>query len=96
MKNFKKRYLEMRNDGKYDLQFFFEYYLSKGGLIKDGNEFTEYFMYTHENMQTPPGYPPIRVRAGEVDRKSVLNFLDGVFGITILSDKEGNLIKAIG
>lgn len=85
----------MRNSGKYELDFFFNYYLSKGGIVNDPNEFTETFLYTHTQPPTPPGFPPIKIRDGEVDRASVLNFLDGVFGLVILSNKDGQFLKIV-
>lgn len=85
----------MRNSGKYELDFFFNYYLSKGGVVNDPNEFTETFLYTHIHHPTPSGFHPIKMRDGEVDRESVLSFLDGVFGLTILKNKEGKFLKVV-
>lgn len=85
----------MRNSKHYDLEFFYNYFLHKGGKPIDPDEFTEKFVFTHTKQPTPPGYPPIIMRTGEVDRDSVLNFLDGVFKLTILNDKKGNFIKVV-
>jgi hypothetical protein len=93
--DYKNAYIKMRNSGKYELDFFFNYYLSKGGLVNDPNEFTETFLYTHVHHPTPPGFPPIKMRDGEVDRESVLSFLDGVFELTILKNREGKFLKVV-
>lgn len=93
--DFKKAYIKMRNSGKYELDFFFSYYLGKGGVVTDPNEFTETFLYTHTHHPTPPGFPPIKIREGEVDRQSVLEHMDKVFELTVLSNKEGQFIKVI-
>lgn len=93
--DFKGEYIEMRNSGKYDLQFFFNYYLSKGGKLIDPGEFTENFVYTHMVQPTPPGFPEMKMRTGEIDRQSVLNHMDSVFELTILVDKEGKFIKVV-
>lgn len=85
----------MRNSKQYELEFFYNYFISKVNIQIDPNEFTEKFLYTHIEQPTLPGYPKITMRTGEVDRNSVLNFLDGVFELTILNDKEGNFIKVV-
>lgn len=95
MIDFKREYIKMRNSKQYELEFFYNYFISKVGIAVDPNEFTEKFLYTHIDQQTPPGYPKITMRTGEVDRNSVLSFLDGVFQLTILNDKEGNFIKVV-
>ncbi len=93
--DYKRAYIDMRNSGKYDLQFFFDYYLSEGGKETDPAEFTETFLYTHTIHPTPPGFPTMKMRTGEIDRQAVLNHMDTVFELTILSDKEGQFIKVI-
>lgn len=85
----------MRNSGKYELDFFFKYYLSNGGVVKDPNEFTENFLYTHIEHPSPPGFSSIRMRNGEVDRERVLNYMDGVFELAILMSKEKQFLKVI-
>lgn len=93
--DFKKEYIKMRNSGKYELEFFYQYYLSKGGVMTDPNEFTEHFMFTHTLQPTPPGFPPMKIRTGEIDRQAVLNHMDGVFDLMILNDKDGNFLKVV-
>lgn len=95
MRDFKKEYIKMRNDGRYELEFFYNYFLSKVAVAVDPNEFTEKFLYTHTEQPTPPGYPNIIMRTGEIDRESVLNHMDGVFELTILNNKEGQFIKVV-
>lgn len=85
----------MRNLGSYDLGFFYNYYLSKGGVVTDPDEFTERFMFTHMEQQMPAGYPPMKVRTGEIDREMVLEYLDYAFGLMVLKDKDGKFIKVI-
>lgn len=93
--DFKRRYIDMRNSGEYNLQFFFDYYLSEGGKVTTPDEFVETFLYTHTKHPTPPGFPEMKVRTGEIDRQAVLNHLDTVFELTILVDKEGQFKKVI-
>lgn len=93
--DFKKQYIKMRNAGKYELEFFYNYYISKGGMMTDPNEFTENFMFTHTIQPTPPGFPQMKIRSGEIDRQAVLIHMDSVFDLMILSDKDGNFIKVI-
>ncbi len=95
MRDFKKEYIQMRNDERYELEFFYHYYLSKGGKVVDTNEFTEKFLFIHTEQPTPPGYPKIIMRTGEIDRQLVLNYLDGVFELTILNNKEGKFLKVV-
>jgi hypothetical protein len=85
----------MRNSGKYELDFFFNYYLSKGGMVTDPGEFTENFVYIHMVQPTPPGFPEMKIRTGEIDRQAVLNHMDTVFDLTILVDKEGQFKKVV-
>lgn len=96
MNNFKERYVKMRNEGKYDLQFFFNYYLSKGGKLRDPEQFVDNFLYEYVEQQVHPAAPPMRIRTGERDKQAILNHLDGVFEVNILTDSRGNFIKAIG
>ena len=91
----KKEYIKMRNSGKYELDFFFTYYLSRGGEVKDPSEFTEAFIYTHTEHPSPPGFPPIKIRTGEINREEVLNYMDGVFKLTVLKDKQGQFLKVV-
>jgi hypothetical protein len=93
--DFKREYIKMRNSGKYELNFFYNYYLSKGGKVTDPGEFTEHFVYTHTIHPTPANYPPIKIRNGEIDREEVLNHMDRVFELVILKDKENNFIKVV-
>ena len=93
--DYKRAYIDMRNSEKYNLQFFFDYYLGNGGKVTDPGEFTETFLYTHQVQPTPPGFPEMKIRVGEIDRQAVLNHMDTVFGLTILNDKEGKFIKVI-
>jgi len=85
----------MRNSGEYNLQFFFDYYLGNGGKLTEPGEFTENFLYTHVEHPSPPGFPPIKMRTGEIDRQAVLNHMDTVFELTILNDKEGQFKKVV-
>jgi hypothetical protein len=93
--DFKKEYIKMRNSGKYELDFFFNYYISKGGIINDPNEFTETFLYAHEIIPTPPGFPEMKRRVVEVDRQAILNHMDSVFELQILIDRNNNFIKIV-
>lgn len=93
--DFKERYIKMRNEKQYDLQFFYDYYISKGGLLSNPDEFTEHFLYIHEVFPTPAGFPSIKRIVGEIDRQAILGHMDTVFGLTILEDKEFNFIKVV-
>ncbi len=93
--DYKKEYIKMRNEGKFELNFFFNYYLSRGGKMTDPHEFTEHFMYTHTMQPTPPGFPQMKMRTGETDRSAIIDHMDGVFGLTVLMNKDGNLIKVV-
>jgi hypothetical protein len=95
MRDFKKEYITMRNEKRYEIEFFYDYYLSKGGKVVDPNEFTEKFVFTHIEQPTIPGYPKVVMRTGEIDRQEVLNFLDGEFRLTILNDRIGNFLKIV-
>lgn len=93
--DFKREYIRMRNLKSYDLGFFYHYYISKGGAMSDPDEFTETFMFTHMEQQMPAGYPPMKVRTGEIDREMVLKYMDYTFGLSILEDKDGQFIKVV-
>ncbi len=95
MSEFRDRYIQMRNEKKYDLQFFYDYYLSEGGKVTDGDDFMEIFLYNFIEQPMPPGFPPMRVRTGEVDKQTILDYLDGVFNVVVINDKDGNFLKAV-
>lgn len=88
--DFKNRYIVMRNKKEYNLDFFFNYYLSQGGKVKDGNEFVELFLYTHQIF--PNG---MKMVTGEIDKQEVLKHMDGVFGLTTVFDNHGNFVKVV-
>lgn len=90
----KDEYIRMRNKKEYNLDFFFKYYLEKGGKITNPNDFTERFLFTHMEQPTFHGQS-VLMRTGEVDKQEVIRHMDGVFGLSILEDKDGNFIKVV-
>ncbi len=93
--DYKEQYIKMRNEGEYDLNFFYNYYLSQGGSVTDTQDFSEYFLYDLDRQQLHPMLDPVIVRVGSKDRQSILNYLDSVFELTILNDKDNQFIKVV-
>lgn len=78
----KERYVELRNKGNsFLLSLFYEYYLYKGGFIKDFNDFVNYF-----NQY---------LFIFNIDVKDIINNIEKKFNITVVYDKNGKFIKVI-
>lgn len=97
--NYKEEYIKMRNEKRYDLNFFYNYYLSEGGKLTDPNQFTEAFIYNlvKQTVMVHPAQPPQEfwVKAGERDKNEILAYMDRKFGVTILEDKDKQFIKVV-
>lgn len=82
----RERYIELRNKSNsffnnFSLPLFYEYYLHKGGFIKDFNNFAKYFNQ----------YMVIF----DISVNSIFDFMDREFEVTVVYDKNGKFIKVI-
>lgn len=90
--DFKKEYIKMRNEGKYDINFFYKYYISQGGKMTDPQQFTQNFL---NKLVQHPMMHGMMINEGERDKEAIKAHLDNVFELTILTDKQGKFIKVV-
>lgn len=90
--NYKQQYIKMRNEGKYDIKFFYNYYISQGGVMTDPQQFTQNFL---NKLVQHPMMHGMMINEGERDKEAIKAHMDSVFGLTILMDSEGKFIKVV-
>lgn len=78
----KQEYIKMRLNGVYNDTWFFNYYLSQGGTVKDIQRFSilflKYSTNTFENHQ---------------DINFILGYLDDKYKLTLVQDVHNKIIK---
>ncbi len=90
--DYKQQYIKMRNEGKYDINFFYHYYISKGGVMTNPQQFTQNFL---NRLAPHPMIPNMMINEGERDKEAIKSHMDSVFGLTILMESEGKFIKVV-
>jgi hypothetical protein len=84
-------YIKMRNSGKLDINWFYQYYRSEDGKA-DPQTFFDIFEYDTQKVQVPGGFIENRVPR---DKKPILDHLDKKFQLTTLYSKEGKFLKVV-
>jgi hypothetical protein len=87
--SFKENYIKMRNEGKYDLNVFWNHYRESGGKIKNAQEFANAFMYEEVDMDY--GH---KMRTNR-NRDAIMEGIESKLGLTSLYGVNGEFIKIV-
>lgn len=82
--NLKDEYIKMRLSGAYNDIWFFNYYLSQGGMIKDIRRFSIMFLKYSTNMFE-----------SHQDINFILGYLDNKYNLILVQDVNKKIIKII-
>jgi len=82
--NLKEEYIKMRLSGVYNDAWFFNYYLSQGGIIKDIQRFSIMFLKYSTNAF-----------AIQQDINFILDYLDNKYNLILVQDVNKKIIKII-
>jgi hypothetical protein len=85
------KYIKMRNSGKLDINWFYQYYRKEEGKA-DPQTFFDIFEYEVQKVQVPGGFIENRVPR---NKQTILEHLDKKFELTILYSKEGQFLKIV-
>lgn len=81
----------MRNSSKWDLKWFYKYFLENGGNLSQ-YDFYDNFQFEVEKIKVAGGYVENR---RERDLQPIIAHLDRKFELTMLFDKSGEFIKVV-
>ena len=87
----KQEYIKMRNSGKWNLQWFYKYFLENGGKLSQ-HDFYENFQYEREKIRVAGGFIENRQ---ERDLQPIIAHLDKKFELTMLFNNNGEFIKVV-
>jgi hypothetical protein len=87
----KQQYIQMRNAGNIDVNWFYRYFMEEGGKATP-QDFFDNFYYRIEKVPVPGGFVEHRE---ERDLRPILTHLDKKFDLTLLFDKTGQFLKIV-
>ena len=86
------KYIKMRNSGKMDINWFYQYYQKEASQKLDPQTFFDVFEYDTQKVQVPGGFIENRVPR---NKQSIIEHLDKKFELTTLYSKEGQFLKIV-
>lgn len=89
----KNKYIKMRNERRFDINIFWQYYKENGGKISNPSQFQEHFLFESQTIDTALG--KVVMSRQERNIEGIMQGFDKQLGLTVLYDESGHFLKIV-